>query len=184
MSILKEQYKTEIAPALKGQLGRKNLLAIPKIEKVTINSGLSTKRDPKFMDVITETLQRISGQQPVVTKARKSIAGFKIRTGMPVGAMVTLRGEYMWDFIDRLVHVVFPRVRDFRGIPGSAVDEQGNFNYGFKEHTAFPEIRADEIESIHGLQVSITTSAKTHDEGLALFKALGFPFQKNQVHNP
>ncbi|MFH1712245.1 MAG: 50S ribosomal protein L5 [Patescibacteria group bacterium] len=180
MSLLKEQYKTKVAPALKDQFQRKNLLAVPMIKKVTINAGLSAKRDPKFIDVIVETLRRISGQQPVVTKARLSIAGFKIRAGMPVGAMVTLRSGRMWDFLDKFVNVIFPRIRDFRGIPETAVDASGNFNYGFKEHTAFPEIRADEIELIHGLQVSITTTAKTREEGLALFKALGFPFKKEK----
>jgi len=180
MSLLKEQYQTKVAATLKEEFQSKNLMAVPKIQKVTINSGLSTKRDPKFIEVLVETLRRISGQQPVVTKARLSIAGFKIRAGMPVGAMVTLRGNRMWDFLDKLVHIVFPRIRDFRGIPESAVDESGNFNYGFKEHTAFPEIRADEIEQIHGLQVSIRTTAKTREEGLALFKALGFPFKKEK----
>lgn len=176
--MLKEQYLTKIAPALKEQLKKKNALEVPTIIKVTLNSGLSAKRDPKFIDKITDTLKKISGQQPVITKARKSESGFKVREGMVVGAMVTLRGTHMWDFIDKLVHVDFPRVRDFRGIEESTVDKSGNFNYGFTEHTAFPEISVDEIESIHGLQVSITTTASTHEEGLALFKALGFPFKK------
>ena len=180
MTQLKEQFESKMVPALKDQLGVANVMSVPRIEKVTLNSGLSAKNDPKFIEVIVETLRRISGQQPVTTKARLSIAGFKIREGAVVGAMVTLRGARMWDFIEKLVHVVFPRVRDFRGIPETAVDANGNFNYGFKEHTAFPEIRADEIEKIHGLQVSIKTTAETHEEGLALFKALGFPFKKDK----
>ncbi|MBT3231070.1 50S ribosomal protein L5 [Candidatus Uhrbacteria bacterium] len=179
MNSLKEQYKSAVVPALKEQLGRKHVLQVPRIKKVTLNTGLSTKRDPKFMEVLLETLERISGQKPVQTKARLSEAGFKIREGMPIGAMVTLRGGRMWDFVEKLVNVSFPRIRDFRGIPESAVDTTGNFNYGFKEHTAFPEINANEVDQLHGLQVNITTTAETKEEGLALFKALGFPFKKN-----
>ncbi len=179
MANLKEKYTKEVVPALKERFGFKHVLQAPRIKKVTVNSGLNSKRDPKFMEVILDTLERISGQKPVQTKARKSEAGFKIREGMPVGAMATLRGYRMWDFIEKLVNVTFPRIRDFRGIPESAVDSHGNFNYGFKEHTAFPEINANEVESLHGLQVVITTSAKSHDEGLAMFKALGFPFKTN-----
>lgn len=177
---MKETYKTTIAPALAQEFGLKNVAQIPRLEKVTLNVGLSTKQDAKFIEVIEDTLTRISGQKPVRTKARKSIAGFKLREGNVVGAMVTLRGNRMWDFVDRLVNVSFPRVRDFRGIPLSCIDRSGNFSYGFKEHTAFPEISANEVESIHGLQVTITTSAKTRDEGMALFKALGFPFKKTK----
>ncbi|MBU4315020.1 50S ribosomal protein L5 [Patescibacteria group bacterium] len=179
MANLKKQYETVVVPALKERFGFKHVLQTPRITKVTVNSGLNSKRDPKFMEVILETLTRISGQKPVQTKARKSEAGFKIREGQAVGAMVTLRGYRMWDFVEKLVCVTLPRIRDFRGIPEGAVDSHGNFNYGFKEHTAFPEINANEVESLHGLQVVITTSAKTHEEGLALFKALGFPFKKN-----
>jgi large subunit ribosomal protein L5 len=179
MNSLKEQYKSAVVPALKEQLKRKHVLQVPRIKKATINTGLSTKRDPKFMEVLLETLERISGQKPVQTKARLSEAGFKIREGMPIGAMVTLRGGRMWDFVEKLVNVSFPRIRDFRGIPESAVDTTGNFNYGFKEHTAFPEINANEVDQLHGLQVNITTTAETKEEGLALFKALGFPFKKN-----
>ncbi len=179
MSSLKETYKTAVVPALKEQLERKHALQVPRIKKVTLNTGLSTKRDSKFMEVLLETLERVSGQKPVQTKARLSEAGFKIREGMPIGAMVTLRGNRMWDFVEKLVNVTFPRIRDFRGIPESAVDATGNFNYGFKEHTAFPEINANEVDQLHGLQVNITTSAETQEEGLALFKALGFPFKTN-----
>lgn len=180
MRKIEEQYKTQVAETFRRDFGYKNLNEIPQIEKVSLNAGLSAKRDPKFIEVITETLRRISGQQPVTTKARLSIAGFKIREGMVVGAMVTLRGARMWDFLEKLVNVVFPRVRDFRGIPESAVDASGNFNYGFREHLAFPEISADEIENIHGLQVTIKTTAKNREEGLALFRGLGFPFKKDQ----
>lgn len=155
-------------------------MQVARIEKVTINVGLSSNKDPKFIEVIERTLQRISGQKPVRTMATKSIAGFKIREGMVLGAMVTLRGDRMWEFLDRLVNVSFPRIRDFRGIDEKSVDKSGNFNYGFKEHVAFPEIDANEVESLHGLQVIITTTADSREEGLALFKGLGFPFKKAQ----
>ncbi|MBU0613754.1 50S ribosomal protein L5 [Patescibacteria group bacterium] len=180
MHPLKKQYNSEIRPALQEKIGRKNILSIPRVEKVVINARLSSKRDPKFIETLLQTLNRISGQRPVTTKARKSIAGFKIREGLVVGSMVTLRGNRMWDFLQKLVHITFARIRDFRGIPESAVDSTGNFNYGFREHTAFPEIDADEIENIHGLQVTIKTSARTHEEGLELFKMMGFPFKKNE----
>ena len=180
MAILKEQYKTTVLPALTEQFGHQNPMQVARIEKVTINVGLSSNKDPKFIEVIERTLQRISGQKPVRTMATKSIAGFKIREGMVLGAMVTLRGDRMWEFLDRLVNVSFPRIRDFRGIDEKSVDKSGNFNYGFKEHVAFPEIDANEVESLHGLQVIITTTADSREEGLALFKGLGFPFKKAQ----
>jgi len=176
MQNTKEKMKTVVAPALKEQFGLSNVHEIPRILKVTVNSGLGKGRDAKFVDTIVETLRKITGQQPMKTKARKSIAGFKVREGMVVGAAVTLRGERMWHFVDRLANVAFARIRDFRGIPEASVDKDGNFNYGFTEHTAFPEIPPDEVESLHGLQVTITTTAKNHEEGLALFKGLGFPF--------
>lgn len=178
MTTLKEKFKTQVIADLKKDLGVDNVHALPVIEKVTLNSGLSSKRDAKFIEVILETLEKITGQKPVKTLARKSEAGFKIRQGMVIGAMATLRGERMWSFIDKLVNVVFPRVRDFRGIPESAVDKNGNFNYGFREHLAFPEVSPDAVDVVHGLQVNIKTSAKTQEEGLALFRALGFPFKK------
>ena len=180
MSTLKQHYQKTILPELKTKLGRENIFEVPKITKVTLNVGLSAKKDPKFMDVIVDTLRRVSGQAPVKTLARKSIAGFKVRENMVVGAMVTLRGEQMWNFVEKLVHVAFPRVRDFRGIPENAIDSTGNFHYGFREHTAFPEVGTKEIESIHGVQVSITSTAKSHEEGVALFKALGFPFKTDE----
>ena len=172
----KDKMRQTVSPALKEKFGLHNLHEIPSIRKVTVNAGLGKGRDPKFADTIAETLRKITGQQPVKTKARKYIPGFKVREGMVVGVSVTLRGERMWHFIDRLANVAFARIRDFRGMPESAVDKDGNFNYGFTEHTAFPEIPPDEVESLHGLQVTITTTAKNHEEGLALFKGLGFPF--------
>lgn len=178
MSELKTQYIKTVAPALKTSLGKKNIHAVPRMEKVTLNVGLGAGiKDGQFHETVVSTLQRISGQKPVFTKARKSIASFKIRQGMPIGVKVTLRGPRMYDFVEKLVAVTFPRVRDFRGIERKSVDRTGNFNYGFKEHMAFPEISSDEVEKLHGLQVTVTTSAKTHDEGMVLFEALGFPFK-------
>lgn len=181
MQKLKEKFATVVLPGLKKEFGGKNVNALPVIKKVTINARLSTKRDPKFIDVIVDTLTRITGQKPVTTKARKAVAGFKIRQGLTVGAMTTLRGPRMWDFLDKLINISFARIRDFRGIPETAVDAHGNFNYGFREHTAFPEISPDDIEKIHGMQVTITTTAQNREEGLALFRALGFPFKKSDT---
>lgn len=174
--MLQQKFITTVAAALRNQFGRTNIHETPHVMKVTLNAGLGKGKDAKFAEVVADTLARITGQKPVMTKARKSIAGFKLRAGQVVGAMVTLRGPRMWHFLDKLANVAFARIRDFRGIPEGAVDKQGNFNYGFTEHTPFPEVRPDEVESLHGLQVTITTSAKNHEEGLALFKGLGFPF--------
>jgi large subunit ribosomal protein L5 len=176
MQTLKEQFSTSVAPALRKEFALKNVHETPRILKVTLNAGFGKGKDAKFADVVLDTLKRITGQQPVKTKARKSIAGFKVREGMVVGVTVTLRGEKMWDFLEKLSRVAFARIRDFRGIPESSVDKDGNFNLGFTEHTAFPEIRPDEVETLHGLQVTITTTAKSRQEGLALLKGLGFPF--------
>jgi len=173
---MKEKYLKTVVPALKSEFGYTNIHDVPKIVKITVNVGLGKGRDAKFADVIVDTLRRISGQAPVKTKARKSIAGFKLREGMVVGAMVTLRGERMWDFLEKLNNIAFARIRDFRGIPERSVDRDGNFNFGFTEHIAFPEIRPDEVESLHGLQVTITTTAGDFKHGIALFKGLGFPF--------
>lgn len=179
MQMLKEKFNA-LSGALRTQFGRSNVHETPHVVKVTINAGLGKGKDSKFADIVADTLKRITGQAPVMTKARKSVAGFKLREGQVVGAMVTIRGPHMWHFLDKLANVVFARIRDFRGIPESSVDRQGNFNYGFTEHTPFPEVRPDEVESLHGLQVTITTTAKNHEEGLALFKGLGFPFAPNE----
>jgi len=179
MHNFKEKYQKEIIPALKEKFGYKNNLAIPKIEKVVINVGTGHGlKDPKFNEVVENTLKRITGQRPVKTIAKKSISNFKIREGLVVGMVVTLRGKRMNDFVDKLVNATLPRIRDFRGLDASSVDPKGNLNIGFKEHIAFPEIKPDEVEKIHGLQVSIVTTAKTREEGLELFKLLGFPFRK------
>lgn len=180
MQNLQEKMNTVVGPALRSQFGYTNAHETPVILKLSINAGFGKGKDAKFADVVVETIRRITGQEPVRTKAKQSIAGFKIREGMVVGVMVTLRGKRMWDFLTKLTNITFPRIRDFRGISESAVDSQGNFNYGFTEHIAFPEIDPDEIESLHGLQVTMTTTAKNHEEGIALFTALGFPFVKQQ----
>lgn len=175
---LKQHYTGTVSKQVGTELGLKNVHEIPVIEKITLNVGLGKGlKDARFTEVVEETLRRITGQKPISTKARISIAGFKIREDMVVGMKVTLRGKRMWDFLDKLVHISFARVRDFRGISESTVDEHGNLSVGFREHISFPEIKSDEIEMLHGLQVTITTSAKNRKEGLALFKALGFPFK-------
>lgn len=176
---MKEQYQKEIVPMLQKEMGVKNALAVPKVTQVTVSVGLSAGiKDPKVMDVVEQTLTRITGQRPVKTKAKKSIASFKIREGLVVGTMVTLRGERMWDFLSKLVHTTFPRIRDFRGISPKLIDARGNISIGFRENLAFPEIRPDEVERVHGLQVTVTTTAKNAKAGLLLLSALGFPFQK------
>ncbi|MFA6271841.1 MAG: 50S ribosomal protein L5 [Patescibacteria group bacterium] len=179
MNILKEKYNKEIAPALMEKLGYKNAMAVPKIDKVTLNVGVGRAiNDPKFLDVVKHNLERITGQKPVFTKSKKSISNFKIRAGMTVGIMVTLRGDRMYDFLTKLIYISLPRVRDFRGIPKKSVSDKGSLSIGFVEHTVFPEIHPDEIEAIHGLEVNISTTAKTKEEGLALFTLLGLPFQE------
>lgn len=174
------QFKTEVAPNLKEELGIKNVMALPKITKVSINVGIGSyiTRNGKDFDHIVENVTKISGQKPIITKSKKAISNFKLRENMPVGVVVTLRGERMYDFVNKLVNVVFPRVRDFRGISPKAFDGQGNYNIGFKEHTVFPEISHDDVINLHGVEVSIKTTAKNNAEGLALLKALGFPFIK------
>lgn len=176
---LKEKYIKEIAPKLASQFGMKNLLAVPKLVKAVINVGLSAQgQDPKLPEVAANVLTRISGQKPVATLAKQSISNFKIRQGMVVGQMVTLRGPRMYDFVDKLIGITLPRVRDFRGVSESIVDASGNLSVGFREYIAFPEIRSDEVERLHGLQITLVTNAKNREQGLALFRALGFPFRK------
>lgn len=174
---LKERYINEIRPQLMKELGISNIMAAPKVTKITVSVGLSQSiKEPKVLELIEQTLRRITGQKAVKTKAKKSIASFKIREGQIVGIMVTLRGDRMWDFLTRFTQFTFPRIRDFRGISDKTVDAQGNLSIGFREHLSFPEIRNDEVERVHGLQVTITSTAKNRKNGLALFKALGFPF--------
>ncbi len=175
---LKEQYLKKIRPDLAKDLGISNPMAVPRVTAVTVAVGLSHGlKDAKFIDVAESVLARITGQKPVRTKAKQSISNFKIRKGMVVGMRVTLRGQRMWDFLSKLVHVTFPRIRDFRGISAKLVDGQGNVSVGFREFLPFPEIRPDEVERIHGLQVTVTTTAHDKKKGLALLTALGFPFK-------
>jgi len=177
---LKEKYNKDVIKAMKEKFGYGNNLAVPKILKVTLNIGIGkAKDDPRAIEVADNTLSRITGQKPVVTIAKKSISAFKLREGMKVGLKVTLRGNKMWDFLSKLVGISLPRVRDFRGLDVKNIDKQGNLNLGFKEHIMFPEIRPDEVEKIHGLEVAISTSAKNYEEGLELFSLLGFPFKKD-----
>lgn len=178
---LKTRWAKEIMPELKKELGIKNSMAVPKLSKVTISVGIGTfvKSQSKDFSHIVDNIAAISGQKAVVTKAKKAISNFKTRQGDPVGITVTLRGQRMYDFINKLTNIVFPRVRDFRGISPKAFDGKGNYSVGFKEHTVFPEISPDEVTRLHGLQINIATTAKSNEDGFALLKALGFPFKKN-----
>ncbi|PIR55304.1 50S ribosomal protein L5 [Candidatus Peregrinibacteria bacterium CG10_big_fil_rev_8_21_14_0_10_36_19] len=176
---LKTRFNSEILPELKKTLGIKNDMAMPKLKKVTINVGIGTyiKTHGKDFDNVVENIAKITGQKPVVAKAKKAISNFKLREDNPVGVTVTLRGQRMYDFINKLVNIVFPRVRDFRGISPKSFDGNGNYNVGFKEHTVFPEISPDDVMKLHGVEVSITTTAKNDEEGYELLKSLGFPFK-------
>ncbi len=179
-SDFRKKLDKEIMPALMRELGIKNPMAVPRVMKITLNVGISaSNKDPKLAETVESTLARISGQKPVATKAKQSIASFKTRAGMVVGMKVTLRGKRMLDFLDKFVNITLARVRDFRGLSPKSVDKNGNLSVGFKEHIAFPEIRPDEVERIHGIEAVFTAKAKNHDEGMALWKALGFPFQAN-----
>lgn len=178
---LKEQFNTKILPALQKNEKFNNRWAVPRIEKIVVNVGsgqMSTEK--KLQEVVKDTLRRITGQEPALRRARKSIASFKLREGAPIGMQVTLRGKRMYDFLDKLINITMPRVRDFRGISPKSFDGQGNLTIGFKEHMAFPEIRADEVEHLHGLQVVIVTTANNDDDGYALLDAIGIPFQKGE----
>ena len=178
MSILKEKFLKETAEKMKTEFGYKNFFSIPKIEKVSVNVGLSRAAStPNFTEEVLKDLAKITGQKPVKNKAKKAIAGFKTRAGQEVGTSVTLRGERMWNFLDKLVWVSIPRIRDFQGLDKKNVDEKGNLSLGFKEQTVFPEILADETAVNFGLQVNIKTSAKSKTEGLRLFQLLGFPIK-------
>jgi large subunit ribosomal protein L5 len=177
--ILKERYKEEVVPALIKSLDLSNNLQVPFVKKVVVNIGVGEALDnPKALDAAVEDLTRIAGQRPVVTKARKSIANFKLREGRAIGAKVTLRGERMWAFLDRLMNIALPRVRDFRGVSPNAFDGRGNYTLGLREQLVFPEIDYDQIDKVRGLEVSIVTSANTDEEGRQLLGLLGMPFRK------
>jgi large subunit ribosomal protein L5 len=175
---LQSIYKDKVSADLMKQFGYKSVMEVPRITKITLNMGLGEAvNDKKIIEHAVGDLTKIAGQKPVVTKARKAIAGFKIRQGYPIGAMVTLRGRVMYEFLDRFITVALPRVRDFRGISGKAFDGRGNYNIGVKEQIIFPEIEYDKIDSLRGLNISITTTAKTDDEAKALLAAFKFPFR-------
>jgi len=178
---LKDQYEREIRPRLKDELGLGSIMQVPRIEKITLNMGVGeAKVDSKAMDSAIEELTTIAGQRAQVRRARKSIAQFKVREGMPVGARVTLRGAMMYEFLDRLVSIALPRIRDFRGLNPRSFDGRGNFSLGIREQLIFPEINYDDIQQVRGLDVTITTSAETDEQALALLQALGLPFGEDR----
>ena len=178
MAQLKDYYRKEVVPALTQQLGLANPMRVPKITKVTLNMGVGEAvGDKKVLESAVADMTKIAGQKPVVTKSRKSIAGFKIRDGWPIGCKVTLRGEHMWEFLDRLIAISIPRIRDFRGLNGKSFDGRGNYSMGVREQIMFPEIDYDKVDAIRGLDITITTSADTDEEGKALLKAFNFPFR-------
>jgi len=178
MARLKEKYLTEVAPALLQKFNYNNVMQVPRIEKVVINMGLGEAiANPKVMDSAVTDLTKIAGQKPVVTRAKKSIAAFKLREGMPIGTKVTLRGERMYEFIDKLVNVALPRVRDFHGVSPKAFDGRGNYTLGIKEQLIFPEIEYDKIDKLRGMDVVFVTTAKTDEEARALLKLMGMPFR-------
>ncbi|MGI6225174.1 MAG: 50S ribosomal protein L5 [Peptococcales bacterium] len=177
MARLKEKYLNEVVPGLQQKFNYKNVMEIPKLEKVVLNIGLGEAvLNPKALDAAVQDLTIISGQKPVVTKAKKSIAAFKLRAGMPVGVKVTLRGDRMYEFVDKLINIALPRVRDFRGVSPKSFDGRGNYSLGLKEQLLFPEIEYDKIDKLRGMEVVFTTTAKTDEEGRELLKLLGMPF--------
>ena len=179
MSRFRDTYKTEIVPALTKQLGYANIMAVPKLIKVNVNMGLGDAiANAKILDVAADELSAITGQHPVVTKAKKSIAAFKLRQGMPIGLTVTLRGDRMYEFLDRLISIALPRVRDFRGVSDRAFDGRGNYTLGLKDQLIFPEIDYGKVDKSRGMNVTVVTSAKSDNEAYELLKALGMPFVK------
>jgi large subunit ribosomal protein L5 len=173
---LKVRFREELVPQLKERLGLANVMQVPRLEKVVVNMGVGDSlKDGRLLDAAVEDLTIITGQKPVVTRARKSIAGFKLREGMPIGVKVTLRGDRMWEFIDRLVSLAFPRIRDFRGLSPRAFDGRGNYTVGVTEQLIFPEIDYDKVQKVRGMDITIVTTARDDDEGRALLLALGFP---------
>lgn len=180
---LKQYYLKELLPQVQKELGIKNPMAVPRLKKIHINVGIGNimTKGNKDYESIVNNITAIAGQKPVVTKAKKAISNFKTRKGLPVGITVTLRGERMYDFFKKFVNIVLPRVRDFRGLSRKSFDDKGNYSIGLTEHTVFPEINADDIVKLHGMQVTICTSAKSKEEGYALLKAFRFPFKKETI---
>ena len=178
MATLKDKYKSDIAPRLKEELGLENVMQVPRITKITLNMGVGEALgDKKVLENAVADMEKISGQKVVVTKARKSIAGFKVRDGWPIGCKVTLRAERMYEFLDRLISIAIPRIRDFRGISPKSFDGRGNFAMGVTEQIIFPEIDYDQVDALRGMDITITTSARTDDEGRALLRAFNFPLK-------
>ena len=175
-----ETFKSKVIPALQKELSLKNINAVPHIEKVNINVGIGslTKNTKDFSDVV-DNISKITGQKPIITKAKSAISNFKLREGMPTGITTTLRGDKMYEFLYKLVNIVIPRVRDFRGLNTKSFDGKGNYSIGFKEALVFPEINPDDVLNVHGLQISIVTTAKNNEDGMALLRQIGFPFKKN-----
>jgi large subunit ribosomal protein L5 len=182
MNRLRKQYQEKVAPTLKKEFNLPNLFAVPKIEKVVVNMGVTDPIDPKARDkvmpILVKQFEIITGQKPVVTKARKAISNFKLRQGDPLGVMVTLRGEYMWEFLDKLISLVLPRIKDFRGVSKTAFDDEGNYSLGVEEQISFPEIDFDQIEKIRGLQVNMVISNSNQQQSYRLLELLGIPFEK------
>ena len=175
---MKERYRNEVVPALTREFDYKNSMSVPTVEKITLNIGMGEAlTNSKALDAAVGDLSTIAGQRPVVTHAKRSIAQFKVREGMPIGVMVTLRGDRMWEFLDRFISVALPRIRDFQGVSPKGFDGRGNFSIGLREQLVFPEIDYDQIDRVRGLQVNIGTTAKTDEEGRALLRALGMPFR-------
>jgi large subunit ribosomal protein L5 len=178
MSRLKERYDKEVAPALKKEFGYANVMAIPKLQKIVVNMGLGeATQNAKIVDTGADEVAKITGQKPVATRAKKSIAQFKVRQGMPIGAMVTLRGDRMWDFLDRLISVALPRVRDFRGVSAKGFDGRGNYTLGLKDQLLFPEIDYMKVDKARGMNISVVTTAKSDEESRKLLQLLGMPFR-------
>lgn len=179
MARLKEFYKKDVMPALQQQFGYKSVMQVPRITKISLNMGVGEAvNDKKVLANAMEEMSKIAGQKPVATLARKSVAGFKIREGWPIGCKVTLRGNHMYEFLDRLVNVALPRVRDFRGLNANGFDGMGNYNFGVREQIIFPEIEFEKVDAMRGMNITITTTAKTDEEGRALLAAFRFPFKK------
>jgi large subunit ribosomal protein L5 len=180
MNRLKEKYQKEVVPALSKEFGYKNLMAVPKIEKVVVNMGLGeATSNAKLVDVGSDELARITGQKPVTRRAKKSIAAFKVRKGMPIATMVTLRGDRMWEFLDRLMTIALPRVRDFKGVSPRGFDGRGNYTLGLRDQLLFPEIDYMKVDKARGMNVSVVTTAKTDEEARKLLKFIGMPFRAN-----
>ena len=177
---LKETYRQEVVPALMKEFSYRNVMEVPRLEKIVVNIGMGEAlQDPKALDSAASDIAAIAGQKPVITRAKRSIANFKIRQGNRIGLMVTVRGERMWEFMDRLVNAALPRIRDFRGVPSKGFDGRGNYSMGLREQLMFPEIEYDKIDRIRGLQLTLVTSARNDEEGMRLLQLLGVPFSRN-----